>query len=428
MALGICPPRQRTADCRPVSRGLRVTLLAISLLLLTLCQRWAVTGRVTARIVLRNLHRNRLPAISLFTATATAMLLTGLIPQVERGLLAEIAEPEGLEMPALFLVDIQEEQQQPLTAFFLDAGARLSPAAPMVRGRIARINDEPFARWRKEHPDEPGLSRRTEFNFSSRKTLDASETVVRGMPMRTDPWDGEGLFEISMEEQFGKRLGVGIGDRLALDVQGIELEGRVVNLRKVRWNSFQPNFFMLLQPGVLDEAPKTYLASVSRVAPDTKQALIRRLAGTFANISVIDVSRLVDQLRQITLRLTGSLRFMALLAMATGLVAVFAIARQETLRREREINLLRVLGAGIGRVRSLTMLEFGLVGGSAALAALTLSTGVSYGVAWLLFDRIWRFNLGAGLLMLVAATLVSALTALVAADSVIRRKPAALLG
>ena len=119
---------------------------------------------------------------------------------------------------------------------------------------------------------------------------------------------------------------------------------------------------------------------------------------------------------------------MALLAMATGLVAVFAIARQETLRREREINLLRVLGAGIGRVRSLTMLEFGLVGGSAALAALTLSTGVSYGVAWLLFDRIWRFNLGAGLLMLVAATLVSALTALVAADSVIRRKPAALLG
>ena len=63
-----------------------------------------------------------------------------------------------------------------------------------------------------------------------------------------------------------------------------------------------------------------------------------------------------------------------------------------------------------------------------ALAALTLSTGVSYGVAWLLFDRIWRFNLGAGLLMLVAATLVSALTALVAADSVIRRKPTALLG
>lgn len=408
--------------------GLVLVFSLLALLLLALCRRWAATGGVTARIVLRNLYRNQMPAISLFTATAMAMLLAGLIPQVERGLLTEIAEPEGMEMPALFLVDIQEEQQQPLTEFFRDSGAQLSPPSPMVRGRIARVNGEPFVRWRNQHPDEPGLSRRTEFNFSSRKALDASETLVRGEPMNTEPWNGEGLFAISMEEQFGKRLGVGIGDRLVFDVQGIELEGRVVNLRKVRWNSFQPNFFMLLQPGVLDEAPKTYLASVSRVAPAEKQALIRRLAGAFANISVIDVSRLVEQLRQITLRLTGSLRFMATLAMATGLVAVFAIARQETLRREREINLLRVLGAGIGRVRTLTMLEFGLVGGTAALAALALSTGVSYGVAWLLFDRIWRFNLGAGLLMLVAATFVSALTALVAADSVIRRKPTALLG
>ena len=408
--------------------GLVLVFSLLGLLLLALCRRWAATGGVTVRIVLRNLYRNRLPAISLFVATATAMLLAGLIPQVERGLLTEIGEPEGLEMPALFLVDIQEEQQQPLTEFFRDSGAQISQPAPMVRGRIARVNGEPFARWRKQHPDEPGLSRRTEFNFSSRKQLDASETIVQGEPMNAEPWNGEGLFAISMEEQFGKRLGVGIDDRLVFDVQGIELEGRVVNLRKVRWNSFQPNFFMLLQPGVLDEAPKTYLASVSRVAPGEKQALIRRLATAFANISVIDVSRLVEQLRQITLRLTGSLRFMAALAMATGLVAVFAIARQETLRREREINLLRVLGAGIGRVRTLTMLEFGLVGGAAALSALALSTGVSYGVAWLLFDRIWRFNLGAGLLMLVAATLVSAFTALVAADSVIRRKPTALLG
>ena len=43
-------------------------------------------------------------------------------------------------------------------------------------------------------------------------------------------------------------------------------------------------------------------------AANPAPALIRRLAGAFANISVIDVSRLVEQLRQITLRLTGSLR------------------------------------------------------------------------------------------------------------------------
>ena len=74
-----------------------------------------------------------------------------------------------------------------------------------------------------------------------------------------------------MEQEFGARLQVGIGDRMVVDILGIELEGQIVNLRKVRWNSFQPNFFMLVQTGVLDEAPKTYLASVSRVEKEKKR-------------------------------------------------------------------------------------------------------------------------------------------------------------
>ena len=231
-----------------------------------------------------------------------------------------------------------------------------------------------------------------------------------------------------MEQQFSRRLGVAIGDRMVFDIQGIELEGEVVNLRRVRWNSFQPNFFLLFQRGVLDEAPRTYLASVSRVTAADKVELTRRLSAAFPNLSVIDVSRVVEQFGEIAGRLAGALRFMAGLAMVTGLVAVFAIARQEALRREREINLLRVLGASVGRVRLLTMLEFGLVGAAAGLSAVLLSYAASWAVAWLLFDRLWRFDWLSALLLFIAATLVCAGTALFAADSVLRRRPVALLG
>ena len=196
----------------------------------------------------------------------------------------------------------------------------------------------------------------------------------------------------------------------------------------MRWNSFQPNFFLLFQRGVLDEAPRTYLASVSRVKAADKVELTRRLSAAFPNLSVIDVSQVVEQLGAIAGRLAGALRFMAGLAMVTGLVAVFAIARQEALRRERELNLLRVLGASVGRVRLLTMLEFGLVGAAAGLSAVLLSYAASYAVAWLLFDRLWRFDWPAALLLCAGATLVCAGTALFAADSVLRRRPVALLG
>ncbi len=108
---------------------------------------------------------------------------------------------------------------------------------------------------------------------------------------------------------------------------------------------------------------------------------------------MIDVSGTVERLSALTAQLSQSLRFMAGIALATGLVTVVAIARQEALRREREINLLRVLGGGIGRIRTLMMLEFALLGGArAALIALLLSLCCSLGISWLMFDRLWQFQ------------------------------------
>jgi putative ABC transport system permease protein len=142
---------------------------------------------------------------------------------------------------------------------------------------------------------------------------------------------------------------------------------------------------------------------------------------------VIDVSGAVEQLSNIAGQLSQSLRFMAGLAMAIGLVTVVSIARQEVLRREREINLLRVLGAGIGRIRTIFILEFAVLGGAAASTAFLLSVFCSMGISWLMFDRLWQFQWQSGLFLLLAATVICALTALLAADSVIRRKPTALL-
>jgi putative ABC transport system permease protein len=115
------------------------------------------------------------------------------------------------------------------------------------------------------------------------------------------------------------------------------------------------------------------------------------------------------------------------LTLATGLLTVFSIARQEALRREREINLLRVLGAGISRIRAILFLEFTFLGAAAALSALLLSTLCSFGLSWLMFDRLWQVQWQSAAFLLLAATLMCATTALLAADSVIRRKPTALL-
>lgn len=395
------------------------------------CQRWSSsTPSFLWRIIWRNLYRNRRAATAVFVALSTALLLINVITQLEKGLTAEIAAPEDIELPNLFLVDIQEEQAPALTRFFKDNQVLLSPLAPMVQGRIVRINGTPFARWRGQHQieGERGLQR-TEFNFSSRLTLDSSESVVAGPPLSTVVWQATSSqpFGISIEKEFAQRLRVGIGDRMVVDIQGIEMEGEIVNLRQVRWISFQPNFFMLTQPGVLDEAPKTYLASVSRVSAAVKNDLVNRLSASFPNISVIDVNGMVNQLLSVAGQLTQAFRCMAALSLVVGLMMVVAVARQEALQREQEINLLRVLGASKNRIRLLLLLEFGVVASVAAAVAFACSLLGSAVLAWLIFDHLWAMPWLSGALLLLAPVVVCGMSAVLAVNTVICRKPVQLL-
>jgi len=206
------------------------------------------------KIAFRNLYRNKWSSLSCFVTIAMGTFLISMIPQIQKGLQTEIMRPEGLKIPTFFLVDIQEEQRRGFVDFIGKEAGELVNISPMVRGRILRVNQKPFHGGEKASASKKPASRqplprgrRLEFNFSYRTHLDVSETIVQGRPLSKTPWSFEAAvpFEISVATSFAEQNGLVLGDLIGFDIQGIPLEGRVVNLRKVRWNSFQPNFFLL---------------------------------------------------------------------------------------------------------------------------------------------------------------------------------------
>ena len=60
---------------------------------------------------------------------------------------------------------------------------------------------------------------------------------------------------VSLASEFQESLGVQVGDRLTFDIAGEKLEATVASIRKVKWDSFQPNFFIVFAPGVLEQSP-----------------------------------------------------------------------------------------------------------------------------------------------------------------------------
>jgi putative ABC transport system permease protein len=397
------------------------------------CKALSATRHPVRKIAFRNLFRNKWSSLSCFVTIAMGAFLISIIPQVQKGLQNEIMRPEGLKIPVFFLVDIQDEQRMPFIEFIRHQGVDLVNMSPMVRGRILTVNNQPFYNENRTLESRKAGSghrgRRLEFNFSYRQDLDVSETIVQGSPLSVTPWrfGSAHPFEVSVEKSFAERYNLALGDRMGFEIQGIPMEGRVVNLRKVRWNSFQPNFFLLFQDGVLNDAPKTFLAAISHVAPENRQVLKNKIVNDFPNVSVIDVTRMAGTLLDITDRLSLSIRFMAWLAIAAGLVSIFSIARHEAWKNENQVNLLKVLGADFKSIQAITLLEFGFIGFTAALFAIGLSFGFSLAISRYFFDDLWQFDLTVSLLILFATTGICMGTALAASRKVMNTKPANLL-
>ena len=399
------------------------------------CRTLSATRHPVRKIAFRNLFRNKWSSLSCFVTIAMGAFLISIIPQVQKGLQNEIIRPEGLKIPVFFLVDIQDEQRLPFIEFIRRQEVDLVNMSPMVRGRILTVNRQPFydenrtLESRQAGSGPRGRGRRLEFNFSYRQDLDVSETIVQGTPLSRTPWrfESQAPFEVSVEKSFAERYNLALGDHLGFEIQGLPMEGRVVNLRKVRWNSFQPNFFLLFQDGVLNDAPKTFLAAISHVAQENRQQLKNKIVNNFPNVSVIDVTRMAGTLLGITDRLSLSIRFMAWLAIAAGLVSIFSIARHEAWKNENQINLLKVLGADFKSIQAITLLEFGFIGFTAALFAIGLSFGFSLAISGYFFDNLWQFDLPVSLLILFLTTGICMGTALAASRKVMNTKPVNLL-
>ncbi len=409
-------------------------LVAIGLLgcigwaILRLCGLMSGSVTVIRKLALRNLDRNRLGALSCFLAIGLGSLLINLIPQIEKGLQQEIAAPARFAVPDFFMFDIQPEQIAPLQELIHQMGYELSFQSPQVSARLDAINDKLLDQVQAtETPEEQRMQRRM-YNLTYQDKLKESETIVNGKAWK-GPWqEGSGeLPGISVEQNFARRMGLNIGDTLTFDVQSVPVQGRIVNTRKVTWNSFQPNFIVSFQPGALDPAPKTFVAAISKVAADQRLRVQNSIVNAFPNVSIINVQQIVGRVLDITDQISWAIKVMAYLSIMAGLIVLFSIARYEVKSRFWEINLLKILGASFGDVKAIVQIEFGILGFCAAFTGIALSLAMSYSLSWFVFDRLWRFDALMTGLSLVAITALSMLTALIATLSVLRQKPLELL-
>ena len=418
-----------------------VGMLLVSILFLG-CIAWLVlamagnlsqiSGSTMKRLAFRNLQRNRTGAISCFLALALGTLLINLIPQIYQGLQEEVSRPDDFRIPSLFLFDIQQEQMETLQKTLVSEKVNLNYLSPMVRARLEKVNGKNFVYSDKvaltREQERQQSFRRRNLNLSYRTELSDSEHIVEGRMLATNyDWDSGKPAEVSLEVRYAERMGLKLGDFLTFNVQEVLVEAIVTNLRRVQWNSFQPNFFIIFQPGVLEDAPSTFLGSIGGLDASGKLKIQNRIVSDYPNVSVIDVSRMVERALKISDQMVLALRLMAYLSILAGLVVVFSIARHEVDGRLWELNMLKVLGAKFSDIQKMIQIEFAVLGIFAGLFGVVLSLIMSYGISWWFFENLWKWTWPTSLASIIGVTSLSVGVASLATSRTLRSSPLTLL-
>jgi putative ABC transport system permease protein len=330
------------------------------------------------------------------------------------------------DAPNHFLINIQPHELNEVGALFEANGVEVPAFTPLVRARMLTINGESVKE--RSYPNEDGewLANR-EANLSWTANLSSSNEIVGG---EWWPADYTGPPLASIEEEAATNAGLVIGDVLKFFVAGREVEARIASIRKVNWDSFQPNFFIVLSSGALDGMPTTYISSLR--IEDEKQPMLVDLMRQHPSISVIDLGAILEQVRGIIEKASVAVQAVFVFTLAAGIAVLFAAVQSTIDERRFESAMLRALGARRRTVFAGVMAEFAALGAAAGVLASAGASILAAVVAVQLFELPYSFNpliwiagVGAGIFVVCVSGFFAARGAINAAPvDVLRGAPA----
>lgn len=367
-----------------------------------------------ARYALAGLQRHRRGNVIQIVALALGFMAILLLTVTRGELLDAWRKATPADAPNRFVINIQPDQSEAVQAAF--AGAGLSAdLAPMVRGRLMRVNGQAVAAADYSEERAQRLVER-EFNLSWRAELPQGNRITAGKWFAANAQD-----EASVEEGLAKTLKLRIGDMLEFDIAGTPVAVRISSLRKLDWDSMRVNFFVLTPPGVLEKQPQSMITSFH--LPEGQEGFIATLVQRFPNLTVIDVGQILRQLRAVIDQVAQAVQFVFLFTLGAGVVVLYAALTNVLDERRQELAIMRALGAQEAMLRQALRVEFAAIG---ALAGLIAAAGALL-VGEVLAQRIFNFELATAWWLPLLAAAVGAvlvpLAAVLAARQLLAARP-----
>lgn len=335
--------------------------------------------------IARNFEDSALQVIGIGLALACILSLILL----KNNLISDWKNKLPAESANYFIFNVEPDQTPALNTLLEKNGVKIQRFYPVLRGRLTAINHESVIKLFSEEIKNINALQR-ELNLSWSKQLPDDNSIIKGTWMVSDPdkaW-------VSVEQGVAERLKLKLGDILGFTISDKVINVQVSSIRKVDWGSLNPNFFMLLKPGLLDDLPKTMITSF--YLPPDKQKLLIDVTRTYPNVSLIDIASTINKVQSILSSAANAITFISFFALLAGLIIVMLAILSLSGSKQQETQVLKILGMRritLLWIRSSEAFLIGLYSGflailSAVLINVYLASSIlesHFTIPWILF-------------------------------------------
>ncbi len=403
--------------------GAAVTFATLGLsgwLLVRLLQRLRGVAGISWRFGLANLARRGRESMVQIVAFGLGLMVLLLLTTVRNQLMDDWRRSLPENAPNQFLINIQPHELAAMESFLEERQIPPPRFVPLVRARMTTINGHNVTQMTFEDPEGEGWARR-DANLSWSNALQDDNRIVAGQFWHGEPAEPQ----VSVEQKFAAELGLSLGDVLAFDVAGETVSATVSSLRKVAWDSFSPNFFILFSPGVLDPYPATYIGSLF-IAQSQRVALLE-LMRAFPSVTAIDLDAMLAQVRDVMDKAALAVQAVFVFTLLAGLTVLWAAVQSTRDERSYESAMLRTFGASRRQVLSGVATEFICIGLLAGILAAAGASLAAYLLATRLFELEYQFSTMLWLAGPLAGMILVSLSGMAATWRVITHAPVNVL-
>jgi putative ABC transport system permease protein len=294
----------------------------------------------------------------------------------DASLVHELKDRLPTSSPDYFVIDVPKEDFDAMRTMIVGKvpDTKLEDA-PMLRGRLVRLNEVPVEDV-KAPPE-------AQWVLNGDRGLSYSEEVPQGSRVIAGEWwpkDYSGEPLVSFEADLASKLGLKLGDTVTVNVLGRNVTAKITNLREVKWESLAINFVMLFSPSTLAGAPHNLLVTVSlpQGTPLAQEGdVMRELSKGYPSVTAIRVKDVLSMVNGVFEKVMTAVRAAGSVTLIAGALVLAGALATAQRRRILEAVILKTLGATRRRILTAHFLEYLILSAITALFAVGLGAAAA---------------------------------------------------